>query len=271
METDDKNIAHKDNDNFESWERQARRGRVLGGIVVVAVGAVLLARQLGADIPRWVFSWEVLLIVVGIYIGAKHSFRVHGWLIPVLIGSIFLIDDVAPGIAISHYAWPVIIIIIGLAIMIKPRRKFNGRFEERFKERYKKRWEEYASHRFNSFEGEVNKEDLLDATAVLGSIKKNIISKEFKGGETVSFFGGIELNLTQADINGTAVLEMTNVFGGTKLIVPPHWKIQSEDLVTVLGSIEDKRPVSRDGAHDPNRVLILKGTCVFGGIDIKSY
>jgi predicted membrane protein len=84
----------------------------------------------------------------------------------------------------------------------------------------------------------------------------------------VNFFGGTDLNLSQSDINGVAVLDLTQVFGGTKLIVPSNWKVQSE-VVAVFGGLDDKR---RDLANpDPNKVLVLKGTCIFGGIDIKSF
>ena len=101
-------------------------------------------------------------------------------------------------------------------------------------------------------------------------MKKNIISKNFRGGESVTVFGGTEINLTQADISGAVGLEITQIFGGTKLIVPANWTVQSKELVAILGGIDDKRPpVPNAGA--PEKVLILKGTCLLGGIEIRSY
>ena len=41
------------------------RGRALGGLIVVAVGVVLLAKQVGVDFPYWFFSWPMLLITIG--------------------------------------------------------------------------------------------------------------------------------------------------------------------------------------------------------------
>jgi hypothetical protein len=69
------------------------------------------------------------------------------------------------------------------------------------------------------------------------------------------------------------VLDLTQIFGGTKLIVPHHWKVQSKDLVAVFGGVEDKRPMlgSTSPTDENSKVLVLKGTCIFGGIDIKSY
>ena len=112
---------------------------------------------------------------------------------------------------------------------------------------------------------------MQDSTVIFGGAKKNIISKNFRGGEAVTVFGGTEINLMQADLTGPVVLELTQVFGGTKLIVPPHWKVWSKDMVTILGGIDDKRPMMGNPSDDTNKTLILKGTCMLGGIDIRSY
>ena len=119
---------------------------------------------------------------------------------------------------------------------------------------------------------ETSGDDHLDSTVIFGGVKKNIISKNFRGGEAVTVFGGTEINLTQADVSGPIVLDLTQVFGGTKLIVPPHWKIQSQDLVCILGGVEDKRPIMSDPSSvSDSKVLVLKGTCILGWIDIKSF
>ena len=57
----------------------------------------------------------------------------------------------------------------------------------------------------------------FDATTVLGGIHKNILSKNFKGGDITIFMGGAEMNLSQADIQGTAALDITQIMGGTKI------------------------------------------------------
>ena len=97
---------------------------------------------------------------------------------------------------------------------------------------------------------------------------KIYLSKNFKGGDITIFMGGAELNLSQADIQGTAALDITQIMGGTKIVVPPHWTIRSE-LTSVFGSIEDKR--QNIGIPNPEKVLIIDGTSVFGGIEIRNY
>jgi predicted membrane protein len=94
------------------------------------------------------------------------------------------------------------------------------------------------------------------------------VSKNFRGGEIVNFFGGSEINLMQADINGRVHLEVVQVFGGTKIIVPSNWTVHSE-MVAIFGGIEDKRPPQLNVAAE--KVLVIQGTSIFGGIDIKSF
>ena len=114
-----------------------------------------------------------------------------------------------------------------------------------------------------------SKEDYVDSTSIFGGAKKNIISKNFKGGDLVNIFGGTELDLTRADFTGTAELELTTIFGGTKLIVPSNWTIRSE-AVTIFGGLEDKRN-SQTISDSAEKVLVLRGTVLFGGIEIKSF
>jgi predicted membrane protein len=85
----------------------------------------------------------------------------------------------------------------------------------------------------------------------------------------VNIMGGTEINLMQADINGTVILEVTQIFGGTKLIVPSNWEIKPE-MVAIFGGIEDKRTM-QNVSGNTDKILVLKGTTLFGGIEIRNY
>jgi predicted membrane protein len=268
----------------KNWKqyRHSPVGKALGGAIVVAVGAVLLARQLGVEFPVWLFTWPVMMIVIGLYIGARHLFRNPGWIVMVTIGSIFLIDKIYTDISISTFFWPLFIIAAGIMMIFKPHRRHHwGRHEAhdyteaeaaKYRERYKKYYPAADGHieADSTFEtAETIKEDYLDSVSIFGGVKKNILSKNFKGGEITCVMGGAEINLSQADIQGKVTLEVTQVLGGTKLIVPSHWDVQPDMVVAVLGGIEDKRELNSDVS--PDKILILRGTTVLGGIEIRSY
>src|SRR5204863_7230856 len=131
------------------------------------------------------------------------------------------------------------------------RRRFRHQHWQRW-HAHRQRWEQRYKEETSSAGG--TDEDFIDSTAVMGGVKKNVLSKKFRGGDITNVFGGTELNLMQADFEGTASLELTQVFGGTKLIVPANWQIKS-DFVTVFGSIEDKRPVNPGSEPEPGKLL----------------
>jgi len=66
------------------------------------------------------------------------------------------------------------------------------------------------------------------------------------------------------------VLRLEEVFGGIKLIIPQSWTIRNE-IEGVFHGVDDKRNFYSQTATDSNKVLVLKGSAVFAGIEIKSY
>ncbi len=241
-----------DNDNLSEYAYNNRNGKILAGLVLITVGIIIIAQRQGFHFPEWLLSWKTLIIAIGLISGAKHNFRVGGWLIPVLIGTLFILGDYLPIINVRHYIFPGILIVIGAFLVLKPRSYRKSKYTN---------WKYQATTKAD--------DDVLDVTAIFGGIKKNIISKSFRGGELTCVFGGAEVNLMQTDFEGTIRLETTQVFGGTKIILPAHWKIQS-NVTTIFGGIEDKRPMATQST-DHTKILVLNGTCIFGGIEIISY
>ena len=127
-----------------------------------------------------------------------------------------------------------------------------------------------SSQGFSTFAGESvgeGGEEVIEISSVMGGVKRRIFSKNFRGGRVTNFLGGVELDLTQADINGTAVINLLEVLSGLKLIVPAGWQVRSE-VNNVLGGLEDKRNKSEVIS---DKTLVLTGTCILSGIEIKSY
>lgn len=227
-----------------------RSHRGFAGIIVVIVGAVLLARQMDADLPYWLFNIGPILIAVGLYIGYRSNFRNWVWAVVASFGVLILTSKIV-GFSVAQFIWPLAIIAVGLVLIFRPRRDKDA-------------WKNWG-HMSEENSGD----DFFDSTAIFGAIKKNIISKNFKGGDVTTIFGGAEINLGQAEINGHASIDMTHIFGGSKIIIPSDWTLRTDDLVCIFGGLDDKR--KQMGPADTNKVLVLHGTCIFGGIDIKSY
>lgn len=272
-----------DNDiKFEN--NKPRNNKALAGIILLIVGLVLLVHQLDFFLfPGWLISWPMALIAIGMYQGAKHQFRTSGWLIMILIGVIWLSNQAFPHYDVGRITWPVCIIIFGLWMILRRGNRWDKHREEWDK------WQQSQSQTPPSTDpnapadaaSQANKwdfsgkyknsygDDYLDAVSVFGGVKKTILAKDFKGGEIVNIFGGAELDLTQADINGRVVLDITQIFGGTKIVVPSNWQVVS-DIAAVFASVDDKR-IRTAAASGNEKILVLKGVSIFAGIDIRSY
>jgi len=244
-----------DRQNHEFGVIHSRHSRIWTGIFILLIGLAALLKASIPFFPDWVFSWQMLLVALGMFIGVRHNFRGVAWFVLMLIGGIFLLNDIYPEFSLRRYMWPFALIAVGLFIISRPRSRWDGE---------KKNGEsDTVTDASNS------KDDFVESTSIFGGAKKIIISKNFRGGDLVNIFGGTELDLSQADFNGTATIDLTTIFGGTKLLVPSNWSVKSE-AVTIFGGIEDKRRM-QSITDAPQKVLLLRGTVIFGGIDIKSF
>jgi predicted membrane protein len=251
-------------ENWNSKDFQAihRKGSIWTGIFILLVGVAALLKVSMTDIPDWVFSWPTFLIALGFFIGLRHNFRGAAWFVLMLVGGISLYDHLNPEFSMKRYMWPMALIAVGLFFILRPRRR---------------NWTHVSEKKNTGITGDSpppneerwSSEDFVDSTSIFGGAKKNIISKNFKGGDLVNIFGGTDLDLTQADFTGKAVVELTTIFGGTKLVIPANWSIKSEAVI-IFGGIEDKRKMMAV-TENADKVLVLRGTVIFGGIEIKSY
>ena len=222
------------------------------GVFLIIIGMLFLANTFELPIPDWVISWPMLIIGIGLYSGIASKFRDWSWLIMITIGFMFIIDDITGrDIKVFSILIPAVMIYYGIKFLAKSNKKV---------------------HIYDEITGEITEHamdgDKLSMVAVFAGNKKIVVSKNFKGGEIVSVFGGNEINLMNADFEGSIKLEIVSVLGGTKLIVPSNWQIKTE-MVSVFGGFDDKR--NQINLTTSNKELIIEGVNIFGGIDIRSY
>jgi len=268
--------------NDIGYPNNPRNGKALAGIILLAVGAILLIRQFEFFfIPHWLFTWPMWLIFWGLFIGARSNFHKPSSLILLFLGVVFLLNENINGA--SDFVWPIAIIAFGLWMILRRHSSFDkGYWEKRNGDKWD--WRTPTGFSPNNPPADQTSsavppkgpsvypplgDDYLDAVSVFGGVKKTILSKDFKGGDIVNIFGGAELDFTQADINGRVIIDITQIFGGTKIIVPSHWQVVS-DLAAVFAGVDDKRMKST-AMPNSDKILVLKGVSIFAGIDIRSF
>ena len=243
----------------KGWRHDSPSSRIWTGLFLVIGGSLYLAYKMGADIPSWLFTWEMIPISIGLLAGLKSGFRNTTWIILVAVFGLILVENEVPDFRLHEYIWPSLVIMLGLVYILNPRRK-------------KKRmhaWTERATQMKEMINQRMNidkdSDDYIEYTAVFSGIEKSVVSKNFKGGSIVCVFGGAEIDMSMADIEEKAILDLTQIFGGVKLVIPPQWTVKNEVTGVFHGMVDKRMPVAGNG-----KLLVLTGTCIFGGVDIKS-
>jgi len=244
-------------------------GHLIGGIVVLSIGVLFLLRNfniLSPELHHYIFSWKTLLIGIGILNITLTQKKIGGFIL-IAIGTFFWLPELFDvPVRTSQLFWPVILVIVGIMILFKkpghhPHKPWNNWTPPKGG----KNKDQSSSNSSN--------EDYIDEVTIFSGTSKKINSKSFKGGRMTAIFGGSELNLTHARLApGTHILNIFFMFGGSEIIVPSDWHIVLE-TTPIFGGVSDERYISHELQTDDKEksVLIIRGTVIFGGAEIKSY
>jgi len=239
-------VRHK-NKNYDS--------RTFVGIIFVLVGAVLIARNAGwldYDFSRYLISWQMLLIVIGLFQLARRAYTPAVVLIGV--GLFFLIDF--PDNFRENF-WPILIILVGVSFILQWRHTPHHKNHHGFEKFH------------NLGDGYNDSIDYIDETAIFGGRTLSVVSENFQGGKVTAIFGGSNINLRYAKPVPGCTIDVANIFGGTKIFVPEDWNVKIE-VVSIFGGFDDKRGSSVISRTGSGKVVVIKGTCIFGGGEVNS-
>jgi hypothetical protein len=215
--------------------------RTVFGLVLVALGVLFLVDQVGGvDAGEAIGRlWPLLIIAFGVAQALDERRLSVGPLIIIGIGVLLLLSrlEIVPWDAWRLF-WPLFIIGLGLLLIF---RRLGAAPEGRDDE-------------------VVNASTLFSGNTLVSS------SRNFKGGQLNATFGGIELDLRQAQLAAEgAVLSIFAAFGGVEVLVPRGWRVQTSG-VPIFGGLENKTTA----AADPSGPLLrVDATVVFGGAEVK--
>lgn len=240
---------------FRNFEEHRARKRFGFGIIVLVIGLVVLLKQLGFEtlVPIRHF-WPYILIAIGLIIGISNKFRSPAPFILLIIGIAHAIPafhfNIGDSVVYSkRLVAPLILICAGLYFLFASKKK------------------RCFPHRHTP----TNDQNYVTKDVIFGGSKEIVTSKSFQGGDITAVFGGAELNFMQADMeNEMAVMNVRAVFGGCEIIVPSHWDVKNE-VTVLLGSVDDQRTLRMTEGNTAKKTLVLRGLCLFGGVEIKSY
>lgn len=245
-------------------ERPSGIRKIILGIIIIAIGALLLAKNLGylpQHVSEVIFSWQMLLIAIG-FINLFGRNTIFSGLILITIGTFFILPNVCNvPVNFTQVFWPVIFIIAGIFIIARWNKRGSIHSDK---------WH-FKAHQHWDCKPTDNTiaTDIIEEVNIFSGTKRNLAIQDFKGGSITCVFGGSDLDLSKCQLaDGVNILEVACVFGGVNLIIPSNWNVRVE-VASIMGGFADKRVANFDTSNS-SKQLIIKGATIFGGGALKS-
>ncbi len=244
-------------------------GRFLLGLIILAVGVILLLNNLvegiNIDVRQILHLWPVIPLMLGLsWLFASFGFTSEEkgqkafffWgqfvtaLIAIAVGVIFLgrnLDLFYVDTRIFwNLLWPVVLILIGINLL-------RGRA-------------------FSSAKG--GRFAFMGGSNVGGSDPWKLES-----GSYFAFMGGIEMDLRSAEIpDGETILDLTAIMGGIEVKIPRDLAVVY-DGNAVLGGVTFKdhedggiiggRKIESNVREDSSKIVRIQARAIMGGVEVK--
>ncbi|HTM58037.1 MAG TPA: DUF5668 domain-containing protein [Candidatus Udaeobacter sp.] len=280
-------------------------GRLLIGLVVLALGVLFTLDNLGLADAHAALRWSpVVIILYGLMkllgLGCRRGY-ISGTIF-ILAGTWLLLHALGYVEYDIWQFWPVLLVIWGIAI-IRGGGRFIGVSYRRPKGwRVVRDWDKAAdvgvgvgaigSSRKQAGEaaggtggagamGGADEGDpphsaryspessmpTFSTFAFMGSVARKVTSQEFRGGDIVCVMGGGDVDLRPARMaEGVARVEVNLLMGGVNLFVPANWAVEFQGM-PIMGSVEDRtqRPESAPAGR-----LILSGVILMSSVIIRN-
>jgi hypothetical protein len=256
-----------DRDNWDRrWRRhhRHRHAGIVPAVVLIAVGAIFFLNNMHIFYLRDVWRyWPVILIAVGLVklVDSPDNRGRTGGAILLVLGAIFLVPNLGFWDVTIGDLWPLFLIGLGALLLFQRVGSFQG-----------SGWGGPGSDPGSipgSGPGPGPAPGTLNENAIFSGGKRRVVTPDFRGGELSAVFGGFDVDLRKAGITGdSAVLLVNAIFGGFDIKVPESWDVVLE-VTAVFGGCDD-RTIHPDPALPGVKRLFLRGSAVFGGIDIKN-
>ena len=218
-------------------------GRLLIGVVLVALGVLYLLDRLGvAQAGTLIASfWPLVIIAAGLFQVAVTRRLSLGAAVVLVVGLVLLAASLNLLPANTwQLLWPLALIAVGVL---------------------------FLAGIFSRGRHQTDERDEPQAFAVFGGQNLASGSQQFKGASLTALFGGVTLDLRPAKLAPEgAEVDVMAAFGGAQIIVPEGWPVEFNG-VPVFGGFTDK---TAHTAGETGPRLRIRGTAIFGGVEAKN-
>jgi predicted membrane protein len=228
--------------------------RLVVGIIIIALGGILLADNLGWFEARYILRslWPLALVGVGIAMVRSPDHRrsrAWGWVL-ITVG-LWIFADKVGWVHVSFWQLivPALLLFVGGSLVW---RAISGPPADK-PQAPGAPVDEHA--------------EFVRSFALMSGCELRPVSRPFRGADLSAVMGGIKLDLTDARMEGDiATVEVFAFWGGIEIYVPPDWTVVSK-VTTLMGGFIDKR---RPTSVLPAKTLVVRGMVVMSGIEVKN-
>jgi predicted membrane protein len=223
--------------------RRLKPGSVIPGLLIMTFGLVILLDNLdlieSGQVLRY---WPVILIAVGV----KHLYEARdggsatSGTVLAAVGSLLLLNTLDVLDFNIFQLWPLFLVVFGFHMIMRT-----------------------VSGPSQPIEASGSSETSF---AFLGGVERRNSSPDFTGGSATAIMGGVELDLSRAEMTGElAVFNVFAMMGGIELRIPESWALENK-VAPILGGVEDKTRAPADAS----KKLVVQGMALMGGVEIKN-
>lgn len=230
---------------------------ILWGIFIVALGILWGLKE--ADIVNYSLffdGWWTLFIIVPSIICLITERDKRGSLICLAVGVLLLVNCYFDLWQYKKFLFPLIIVIIGASVIV------GNIFDKK---------SEYQPIEQQNPDGNVNYGEPVYIPQGNQEYYASFTSEDYRfdngfaGGKFSATFGGIKLDIRNADIVHNCVINTNATFGGVEIYVPQDVRVVVKSN-SVFGGTSDK---SNKNLPADAKTVFVNATNLFGGTDIK--
>lgn len=230
---------------------------IIWGVVIAVVGILWGLREAGIiDRSLYFDGWWTLFIIVPSVIGLVTEKDKKGSLICLVIGVALFANSYFELWQYKKYLLPLVIVVVGVAIVLnnifdKQPEQVNFPIDE------------------NSEQPQFGQPTYIPQSSqdyyAAFSGEEYRFDNGFAGGNFRATFGGITLDIRNADIVHNCVINTSAIFGGVDIYVPQDVRVVVRST-SIFGGTSDK---SNKTLPSDSKTVFVNATNLFGGTEIK--
>ena len=236
-----------------SIERERQSGfvsmKLLFGVLIVVLGAIFLAQNLGLIESRLLLRrfWPAAFVAIGTALLLQPGRgRARWWGGIWIVAGVWIWADQQDWIDVNFFQvfFPAALLLIGGSLVWRALHPGGERPDQS---------EDGGAH--------------PHLFALMAGNEVRSITRGFRGADLGAVMGGVTLDLSRAQMEGeSATVDVVAFWGGIEIRVPQDWVVTSQ-VFPLMGGYEDNTKPAADG---PSKRLLLRGVAVMGGVEVKN-